>query len=117
MACAGVRARNDAGDTVTTWSLAEAHSHLGHRNTADILHMVDSNLLPRVKLSSRSMPPCPVCLTGTISAHTAVSQHHHRATRPLERLYADFFIPTRENVISDQAEVVLNVLDEATRFL
>jgi hypothetical protein len=98
LACAGVtpppfssdavseflRARNEAGDTVTTWSLAEAHSHLGHRNAADILYMVDRGLLPRVKLSSRTMPLCSVCLTGTINAHTAVSQHHHRATRPLE---------------------------------
>ena len=43
-----LRARNDKGDTATTWTLAEAHSHLDHRNSADILQMVDRCLLPRV---------------------------------------------------------------------
>ena len=79
--------------------------------------MVDRGLLPRVRLSSRSMPPCSACLTGTINAHAAVSTHHHRATRPLERLYLDFFIPAQENIIPDRAAAVLYIVDEATRFL
>ena len=31
-----LRARNDKGKDVTTWTLAEAHSYLGHRTPADI---------------------------------------------------------------------------------
>ena len=112
-----LRARNDKGKDVTTWTLAEAHSYLGHRTPADILKMVDRGLLPRVRLSSRSMPPCSACLTGTINAHAAVSTHHHRATRPLERLYLDFFIPAQENIIPNRAAAVLYIVDEATRFL
>ena len=34
----------------------------------------------------------------------------------MERLYIDSFIPAQDNVFSDRAEVVLYILDEATRF-
>jgi hypothetical protein len=104
-----LRARNDKGKDVTTWTLAEAHSYLGHRTPADILKIVDRGLLPRVRLSSRSMAPCSACVTGTINAHATVSTHHHRATRPLERLYIEIFIPAQDNVFSDRAEVVLYI--------
>jgi hypothetical protein len=63
------------------------------------------------------MPPCSACLTGNSNAHAAVSTQYHRATRPLERLYLDFFIPAQENIIPDRATAVLYVVDEATRFL
>jgi hypothetical protein len=50
-----------------------------------------------------------------IHAHSAARQHHHRATRPLEQFYVDFFIPAQENVLLERAEVVIYILDEATR--
>ena len=112
-----LRARNAQGPDVINWTMAEAHSFLGHRTPADIIKMVDRGLLPRVRLSSRSMPPCSACLTGTSNAHAAVSTHYHRATRPLERLYLDFFIPAQENILPDRATAVLYVVDEATRLV
>ena len=62
------------------------------------------------------MSPCAACLTGTVNAHHAVSHHYHRATRPLERLFLDFFIAGGE-VGYDDVNVVLYVLDDATRYL
>ena len=62
------------------------------------------------------MDPCPACLIGNFNFHSAVSQIHHWATPPLERVYLDFFIPPHE-AADASAGVVLAVLDEATRYL
>ncbi len=59
--------RNSAASDVATplsWTLQEAHHILGHRNDADILRMHDSNLLPRIRITTRTMPPCVACLEG-----------------------------------------------------
>ncbi len=109
-----LQAQNAKGGVATTWTMAQAHQNLGHRNVEDILRIADQGMLPRIRLSSRTMSPCSACLTGTVNAHHAVSQHSHRATRPLERVYLDFFIPANENVIPERVAVVLYVLDEAT---
>ena len=62
------------------------------------------------------MPPCVACLQGVADFHTAADRIGHRATRPLERLFLDFFIAGGE-VGYDDVNVVLYVLDDATRYL
>ena len=91
-------------------------SILGHRHPADILKMADTGLLPRIELTSRRMPSCHACSVGNFNFHHSVPRHHHRATRPLERIYADFFIPGQE-AAADTAGAVLVVIDDATRYV
>ena len=62
------------------------------------------------------MAPCTACSVCNLNFHSVVPQIHHRATRPLERVYLDFFIPPHE-AADASAGVVLAVLDEATRYL
>ena len=111
-----IHARNAHGGKTVKWSMAEAHRILGHRHPADILKMADTGLLPRIELTSRRMPSCHACSVGNFNFHHSVPRHHHRATRPLERIYADFFIPGQE-AAADSAGAVLVVIDDATRYV
>ena len=86
-----LHARNASATRPVRWTLAEAHANLGHRNPTDILTMSRRGLLPHVTLITTSMPPCVACLQGVADFHTAADRIGHRATRPLERLFLDFF--------------------------
>jgi hypothetical protein len=90
-----IQHRNAQGGKSVKWSLTDVHRKLGHRHPADILKMADNGLLPRIELTSRRIETCHACSVGNLNFHNTVPRHHHRATRPQERLYADFFIPGR----------------------
>ena len=77
--------------------------------------MYDRNLLQRIRITTRNMPPCAACLEGVANFHTSVDQIAFRATRALERMYLDFFVAGAELGFA-QETVVLYVLDEATRY-
>jgi hypothetical protein len=87
-----IKHRNSVGGKSVHWTLAQAHRNLGHRNSDDILRMSDAGLLPRIHLTTRRMDVCHACAVGNLNFHSAVPKQHHRATRPLERIYLDFFI-------------------------
>ena len=86
-----IKHRNSVGGKSVHWTLAQAHRNLGHRNSDDILRMSDAGLLPRIHLTTRRMDVCHACAVGNLNFHSAVPKQHHRATRPLERIYLVFF--------------------------
>ena len=111
-----IKHRNRVGGKSVQWTLAQAHRNLGHRHSDEILRMSDAGLLPRIQLTTRRMDICHACAVGNLNFHSAVPKQHHRATRPLERIYLDFFIPGTE-AATDTAGAVLVIIDDATRFV
>ena len=78
--------------------------------------MCHRGLLPHVVLTTTSIPPCVACLQGVAYFHTAAERIGHRATRALDRLFIDFFVAGGEPGY-EGAQVVLYVLNDATRYL
>jgi hypothetical protein len=96
--------------------MAQAHRNLGHRHSDEILRMSDAGLLPRIQLTTRHMEVCHAFVVGNLNFHSTVPKQHHRATRPLERIYLDFFIPGTK-AADATAGAVLVIIDDATRFV
>ena len=78
--------------------------------------MSHRGLLPHVVFTTTSMPPCVACLQGVADFHTAAERIGQRATRALDRLFIDFFVAGGKPGY-DNTQVVLYVLDYATRYL